>query len=197
MGEIKSAFDKAMEKVEKLGKASEEDLLRWKHRPEGEKLAARFLKEEIHLIPELSNYEDKARRYVVEGALPVLTRNIDLPRNEQAKRSTKRAMEGIKTLKSDKGAVENVYSKMRRIFNHYENEGEQQRRQALEELKRDFAVKLQQALQQQFGAGARLRANAIETHPQFQEEWRRVLIQLDSQYLTLLDEFRAELERIP
>ena len=197
MGEIKSAFEKAMERVEKLGKASEQDTLRWKYHPEGEKLGARFLKDEVHLIPELGKCEEKARPYVIEGVLPVLIRNIDLPRNEQAKRGTKTAMEGIKTLKSDKGAVENVYSKMRRIFNHYENEGEQQRRQALESFKRDFQAKLQQALQQQFGAGARLRANAVETHPQFQEEWRHVLIQLDSQYLKLLDEFKVELNRIP
>ena len=197
MDEIKSAYEKAMERVEKLGKASVQDRLRWKYLPEGEKLAARYLKEEVHLIPELSKFEDKVRQYVVEGAVPVLIRNIDLPRNEQAKRSARTAMEGVKALKSDKGAVENVYSKMRRIFNHYEHEGEQQRQQALEGVKRDFMAKLQQALQQQFGPGARLRANAVETHPQFQEEWRRVLGQLDSQYLRLLDEFKAELERIP
>jgi DNA integrity scanning protein DisA with diadenylate cyclase activity len=122
----------------------------------------------------------------------VLLRSIGLAINELAKKNNRRAMEAIKALKRDKAAVENVYSKMRRIFNHYEQEGEQQRRQAYEMLKQDFQMRIQQAIQQQGGLpmGAKI---DIESQPQFQEEWRRTLAQLDSQYQKLLEEYKREI----
>ena len=95
--------------------------------------------------------------------------------------------EGLKTLKDDKVSVENVYSKMRRVFNHYTEQGELQRKQAYESLISEFETKLQQAVQQQLGASMRVRID-IEKQPQFQEEWRRVKTQLNSQYIKLLDE---------
>ena len=51
--EIKSALQIAMEKVAKLGEATEEERLRWKHVPDGEKLAARYLKQNLNLLSDL------------------------------------------------------------------------------------------------------------------------------------------------
>jgi len=195
MGEIKSAFEKAMEKVEKIGEASEEELMKWKYTPEGQRLAVEYLKEECNLTAELGKYGEETKRFVVEGAQEVLLRSIGLPLNEFAKKNSRRAMEAIKALKRDKASVENVYSKMRRIFAHYEQEGEQQRRQAYEMLKQDFQLKIQQAIQQQIGVPAGVKID-VERQPQFQEEWRRTLAQLDSQYQKLLDEYKREIAGI-
>ena len=192
MDEMKSAFERAMEKAESLGKASDEDLTKWKYIPEGEKLAARYLKEEYDISTELGKYDEKVRKYVTEGAQAVFIRNIDLPRNDIAKKIDKKFMEAIKELKRDKVGIENVYTKMRRVFNHYEKEGEQQRRQTYETVKRDFEAKLMQAAQQQRGAPPPPKMN-VESHPQFQQEWRRILAQLDSQYLRLLDDYKKEI----
>jgi hypothetical protein len=191
MSEMKSAFERAMERAESLGAPSEDDLKKWKYIPDGEKLAARYLKDECDLPSELDGYDETARQHVVEGAQEVLARNLDLPRNEQAKRTNKKVMEAIKELKQDRVAVENVYTKIRRIFNHYEQEGEQQRRQAYEATKQEVEAKLLQALQQQ-GQAPPGRIN-VETQPQFQQEWRRVLAQLESQYVKLLDEAKQEI----
>ena len=134
---------------------------------------------------------------MTEGAVEVLARSIDLPHNDAIKKTNRKAMDGLKLLKKDKSGVENIYSKIRYVFNHYTEQGEQQRRQAYEQLKVQFAAKLQQAMQQQMGANVRLNANAnIERHPQFQEEWRRVLAQLDQQYVNHLNEYRRELIEI-
>ena len=65
MGDIKSAREIAMEKVEKLGTATNEERLKWKYAPEGEKLAARYLKQECNLTTELSNYEAKEKEYIM------------------------------------------------------------------------------------------------------------------------------------
>jgi hypothetical protein len=193
--DIKSALEIAMEKVEKLGEATDEERLRWKYVPEGEKLAAKYIEEDVNIVSELSRYEEKAKEYVINGAMDIMVRNISLPRNDPAKRNSKRAMEGIKTLKSNKVDVENVYTKIRHIFSHYTEQGEQQRKQTYESLKAQFEAKVQQAIQQQMGLPTGVKID-VERQPQFQEEWRRTQSQLDSQYLILLDEYKQELLNI-
>jgi len=195
MGDIKSALELAMEKIEKLGEVTEEERLRWKYVPEGEKLAARYIKEDFNLVAELSQYEESARRYIFEGAEDVLIRNINLPKDDLAKKNNKRAMDGLKNLKNDKVSVENVYSKLRHIFNHYMEQGEQQRKQAYQSLKAEIEAKVQQAVQQQLGLPTPVRID-VERQPQFQEEWRKVQAQLDSQYLKFLGEYKQELSNI-
>ena len=194
MEELKSAFDIAMERAEKLGKASPEEIIKRDLVPQGEKLAARYLKGQCDLTVELGKYDDEARGYVAESVKKVLLRNLDVPKNEVVKRTTRRAMEGIKSLKDDKGGVENVYSKLRRLFKHYEDEGAQQRSQAYEELKQDFYRNLQQ-LAQQKGMPTGISID-VESHPQFQEQWRLTLTRLDAQYRTLVEEYKLEIERI-
>lgn len=195
MSDIKSARELAMEKVEKLGEATDEERLKWKYTPEGEKLAVKYIKQDCNLVDELSQYEENVRRYIIEGASDILIRNINLPRNNSAKQNNKRVMEGLKTLRSQKVGVENVYSKIRRIFNHYIEQGEPQRKQAYERLKIEFEAKVQQAVQQKLGSLMRIKVD-VEKQPQFQDEWRKIQAQLDSQYLKLLDEYKQELSGI-
>ena len=195
MGDIKSALEIAMEKVEKLGKATDEERLKWKYIPEGGKLAARYLKQGCNLVVELSQYQENVRKYIIDGAEDILIRDINLPRDDLAKRKNKQAMDGLKTLKSDKVSVENVYSKLRRIFEHYREQGEQQRKQAYESLKTEFEARIQEAIQQQLGSFAGIRVD-VERQPQFQEEWHRIQAQLNSQYVMLLDEYKRELRAI-
>lgn len=195
MGDIKSALEIAMEKIERLGKATDEERLKWKYVPEGEKLAVRYLKQDCNLVVELSEYEEAARRYVVAGASDILIRNINLPKDDLAKKNNRQVMDGLKNLKTTKVAVENAYSKIRRIFNHYAEQGEQQKKQAYESLKAEFGAKIQQATQQQLSSLVKIEID-VEKQPQFQEEWRKIQTQLDSQYLKLLDEYKRELSGI-
>ena len=195
MGEIKSAAEIAREKLEKIGEPTEAERLKWKYGPEGEKLAARYIKEDSNLATELGKYEKEARKYVSDGASDILIRNIGLPRNDMARKTNKKAMEGLKTIKSDKTAVENVFSKMRRILDHYAQQGEQQKKQAYESLKVEFEAKVQQAIKKQTGINAKMKID-VERQPQFQEEWLKMQAQLDAQYLKLLDEYKQELSAI-
>jgi len=195
MSDIKSAREIAMEKVEELGEVTNEERLRWKYVPEGEKLAARYLKQNLNLATELGKYDEKVAIYIKEGAGEILIRNINLPQNDAIRKNNKKAMDGLKVLKTDKIGVENTFSKMRNIFTHYVEQGEQQRKQAYEQLKAEFSTKVQQAMQQQLGTTAGLNID-IERQPQFQEEWRKLLVQLDSQYINLLNEYKQELSAI-
>lgn len=195
MADIKSAFECAMERVEGLGEASAEDKVKWKHVPEGEKLAARYLKNECNLARELAKYEPVARRYVTDGATETLIRNIDLPRSEFLKVNTERAMEGIRVLRGDNTALESVLDRIRYVINHFEQDGAQQRKQAYEALKSDFRARIERALQQRTGISLEMNVD-VEREPQFQEEWRATLAQLDSQYYKLLDEYKEKLRAI-
>ena len=195
MGEIKSAREIAMEKVEGLGEATEEERLRWKYVPEGSRLAARYIAEDCNLVLELGKYDDKIKEYVIEGLSAILIRNISLPDNDLAKKMNGRAMDGLKAVKNDQVGLENVYSKIRHIFDHYQDMGEQQRNQAYLSLKTEFEAQVRQALQQQLGSLGGMQID-VEKQPQFQTEWRQRLSQLDSEYLKLLDELKQELAAI-
>jgi hypothetical protein len=192
MGEIKSAAEIAREKLEKIGEPTEEERLKWKYSPEGEKLAARYLKEDTNLVNEVKKYDDKAKKYITASVNDILIRNILLPRNEAARRTNKKAMDGLKVLKNDKVAVENVFSRMRHVLDHYVQEGAKQKKQAYESLKTEFEAKIQQAIRKQTGVNARVNID-VEKQPQFLEEWQRVQAQMEAQYLTLLDEYKKEL----
>jgi len=195
MGDMKSALEIAMEKIEKLGKATDEERLKWKYVPEGEKLAVRYLKQGCNLVVEMNRYEENIRRYIIEGAADILARNINLPKDDSVRKNNRKAMDGLKNLKTDKVSVENVFSKIRYIFNHYIEQGEQQRKQAYERLKTEVEAGVQEKLQQQLVSFV---ANSIdvERQPQFQEEWRKIQAQLDSQYQKHLDEYKQELLNI-
>ena len=192
MGEIKSALEIAMEKVEKMGEATDEERLRWKYVPEGERLAAKYMREDINLAAELSQFQDNVTDYVILGMVEVLLRSINLPKTDLARKNNKKAMEGVKTIKKDKVGMENVLTNIRRIFSHYTEQGEQQRKQAYDSLKAQFEAKIQQAVKQQMGLPTGVKID-VGRQPQFQEEWRRLQSQLDSQYFKLLDEYKQEL----
>jgi hypothetical protein len=195
MGEIKSAAEIAREKLEKIGEPTPEERLKWKYAPEGEKLAARYLKDGDDLASEVGKFDAEGRQTIMTTISDILVRNISLPRTEAARRDNKRAMDGLKELKKDKVAVENTLSKMRRIFDHYAQEGARQKQEAYDSLKAEFDAKIQQAVRQQTGVNGRINID-VEKQPQFIEEWQRVQAQMEAQYLNLLDEYKQELTAI-
>ena len=195
MADIKSAYEIAMEKINKIESATPEERLKWKYIPKGEELAGKYIKDDINLTAELAKYGEQERKYVAQGISSILIRNIDLPKNDAVKKNNKKVMDGLTTVKKDKKALENVFSKIRYIFNHYAEQGEAQKKAAYEQVKEEFSMKLQQALAQQ-GSNARINSIDIERQPQFQEEWRKMLIRLDAQYMQHISEYKHELQAI-
>jgi len=195
MGDIKTAAEIAREKLEKIGEPTEQERLKWKFAPEGEKLAALYLKDDANLVNELKKYDDTARPFVVASISDILLRNIGLPRTEAARRANKKAMDGLRAIKNDKVAVENVFSRMRHVLDHYTGEGARQKKQAYDSLKAEFDEKIQQAVRQKTGVNTRVNID-VEKQPQFIEEWSRLQAQMETQYLNLLDDYKRELAAI-
>ena len=187
MADIKSAHEIAQEKIAAIGEVTEEERLRWKYIPQGEKLAAEYLEGKLNLVEELSKQEKKAQTYIKKGAEKALLANIGLPKDEQIKNRNEKTMGALMQIKENKKEVGAVFEKISHILSHYDGQGEQQRQQAYQSLKYELGSKLQQAVEQQMGKGAGLGIN-VESLPQFKEEWQRVLAHLDAGYLKMLDE---------
>jgi hypothetical protein len=192
MSEMKSAWERAMEKVDKLGKASPEELKELEYIPSGNRIAARYLKEDTYdLNTGLNEYKDEnIRKYVIHGVQEILLRNITLPKDDYGKQSIDRAMAGIRQIKKDQGQLDVIFERINNLIAYYD----QARQQAFAQFKTSFETKLKEmgpALQQQqANSGVPLEQ---QIQMQFQEEWRRTSGQLDSQYEGALEEHRQQI----
>ena len=195
MADIKSFREIAMEKAASIGEASEEERLKWKYVPEGEKLAASCLNEGCDIKSKIDSYDKKVREFVLQGAEKVFISNINIPKNDYIKNNNEKAMNNLLFIKKDKNAVKEIFNQINYIFDHYNTQGKQQREQAYELLKSDFQNKIEQALEKQLGTSTNLTIN-VESLPQFQDEWRKTLSQFDSQYNNYLNEYKEALRNI-
>jgi hypothetical protein len=195
MADIKSALEIALEKIAQMGDATEEEHLKWKYIPDGEKLAASCLSDNCEIKSKINNYDKKIRNYVLKGAETVFIANIGIPKNDIIKNNNKKAMDNLMFVKNDKTATKEVYEKINYLFNHYDEQGKKQRDQAYEQLKVDFQKKLEKAIDKKLGSSANISIN-VENLPQFQEEWRKTISNIDAQYFNYLDEYKQELKKI-
>ena len=195
--EIKSAREIAMEKIAALDAVTDDDKLKWKYVPEGEQLALKYLKDGQDIAAPLSNYTQEAQPYVKSGAENILLSNIQPPANESIQNRNKKAMDGVLSIKKDKNAANKLINQMKQILGHYTDQGAEQRKQTYAALKQQFEVKLKKAVNKQLGTKTDTDLGiSVETLPQFQEEWRRTAVQMDEQYLKLLDEYKRELQSV-
>ncbi|MBI2917688.1 MAG: hypothetical protein HYY01_06805 [Chloroflexi bacterium] len=193
MAELKSAFEKAMEKVKDLEKASPEDMRRLELVPKGETMAARFLRDDIaDLAADLAGHPDvSGRRYLTEGAQDALLRNICLPRDSRTKTTNAKAIQGVLALKKNSRRVKESFEQVEHLFTYYEAAV----RQTYDRMKQEFEAKFaetRKAMEQQYGGQVRM---DVERHPQFQEELRRAMGALDQQYEKVLEEHKQRIRQ--
>ncbi len=191
MGEIKSAWQKAMERVEKLERPSPEELEEFKYVPLGKAIAAQYLHEEnFCLDAKLASYkENPGLKYITRGIEQVLLQNIFLPRNAEDKKTGKKAMAGIKAIKKDQKRTAAMLAQLETLLGYYE----QARQQAFTQLKESFTARLQSmaaSMEQQTGTKVNINP---ELQPQFQEMWLKTRSQLDAQYEKALREQKEQL----
>ena len=123
MGEIKSTFEIALEKSEKI-KVPNDVIYRQKYVPEGNKLAARYMDgkiEEDGLLKELSRYGDDFRRYVVYGAQEIFLRHIRLPETGEIQKTNENALKGLWAVRIDKKKIKPVYTEIINLLNGFKN----------------------------------------------------------------------------
>jgi polyhydroxyalkanoate synthesis regulator phasin len=185
MGEIKSAFERAWERAEGLGKLSAEEIQHRKEEefaPLGRGLAGRYLEHgyaEI-LIEGLSKYGDEEREIVVKAALSRLVQAIELENGE----ITTRALKGIIALKGNE-ELGQVEERIRDVCQGYEQARQQQVEQERERIERDKREVLHQLrISGDAVGGINLKASAA---------WADIAHELYSRYDKMLRQLRQEL----
>ena len=191
MGEMKSAWQIAMEKADKLGKVSPDELNSIKYVPEGNRIASQFLQDEkTDLLSELAKFPaDDAARFIKKGIDEILVRNITLPRNDEDIRKTNRAMAGLRLIKEDKKQIESILGLVNTLVNQYQA--------ALQQTYAEFKKKAEVTIQQASRTTRPQRGDQMPLEQklqlQLQEEWREVHSQLDAQYDRALNEHRQKI----
>jgi len=194
MGEMKSSWQIAMEKAEKLGKVSPEEINSIKYVPEGNRIASQYLQDDkSDLMAELAKFPaDDAVKHVKNGIDEILLLNINLPHNEEDMRRTNRAMAGLRLIKENKKQLESVLGLVNNLVNQYQL--------ALKQTYEEFKKKAEMTIQQASRSPHPQRGDQMPLEQrlqlQIQEEWRQIHNELDAQYGKALDEHKRKVREI-
>jgi len=183
LAEIKSALELALEKAERYGRATKEEMTREQYRDQGRQLAVNFLKDGGDLEAEISGLPAAAQGEARVAVKEVLLRNIILPRNGELEDRMAHALEGLMLVARDKKAMARQKAELENLLQNFL----QVRNSALQQLKARFGAgigQMQRALEAQMRQKVKLE---VEHLPQFQEEWRRFQGQLLDQFDPMLE----------
>jgi hypothetical protein len=169
MGELKSAWEIAQEKVNRLGKLSaeeKEEQERQRYRQIGQVLAQKRLdsSQRLDMAAELNKYEEKEREIIKQAVITQLTEAIEFATTSGIS-SVKRATEAISSLKPE---LQPKAEEIGQLVQEYEG-AEQKIRQELESDCR-------QTLHQLRISGTAVDAINIEVDPEWQRA-RQVLVE--------------------
>ncbi|HCJ78796.1 MAG TPA: hypothetical protein DHV84_02075 [Desulfotomaculum sp.] len=192
MEKIKSAYEKALERAEKIT-VSPEQLEAMEYAPKGSQAASQYMQDKsFTLEEEFKKYEAKIQKHLKAGAEETFLSNIRLPENEAAKENNKRAFEGILALKRDKKAVNQVFGEMEYLFDYYAKAINQNYQNLKANMNKRLAA-AQQALEKQLGTKVKLE---VEKQPEFLQEWRKIQFQINAQYENHLKEHKEKIRQI-
>lgn len=195
--EIKSTLEIALEKAEKIGKASKEELWLMSLEEEAQRLAAKFLREELEDFEEkiknfLENKNPNEKKVIIRGILKVLLRNVVLPQTEYQLKDSKKALTGLKILFKKIPEMDKLCKEIEKLITQYKS----QKDAIYKELLKRFAAEvemLEQAISEQLGAEVHVDP---ESHPKFKEEWNKIKEKLDEEYLKQLEYLKNIFEKV-
>jgi len=191
LAEIKSALELALEKAERYGKASSEEMAAAQYQEQGCHLAVNFLKGEGDLEAGLKNLAPQAQEPARIAVKEVFLRNIGLPRNGEGDERQDRALAGLLLVAGNKKDMARLQAELQQMLQQFL----QYRNNAMQQLKTRFSQTLpqmQRAMEAKTGQKMRLE---VEHLPQFQEEWHRFYGQLVDQFEPMLEQLKQRMLR--
>jgi hypothetical protein len=190
VAEIKSALELALEKAEKYGRATKEDLLQDKYKEQGRNWAVQYLnEEEVDLKSELAALPPEAQPLARVAMKEVFLRNITLPKEETIDARLNKALEGMMTVAADKKAMGRIKQDIDQLLQQFL----MARNTAFQQLKNSFMQTLgnyTRALEAQLKTKVRL---DVEQLPEFQQEWRKFEGNLMSQFEPVLEDRKQQM----
>ena len=187
MGEIRSALEIALEKAEKLGKASKEELKKEEAISKGRRIAASFLDDpdKKSLKELMTDVDPSMLNSVIEGAMDTLLRNIVLPKEDTQMERAQKALSGVMDLKGSIAAQ--VVNAISQLLGQFKTTYSQYKEQLKAQMQAQLG-NLKQAVAEQYGMAV-AQALDVEALPEFQQEWSKLSGQI-------IDQFNKELERL-
>lgn len=162
----------------------------------GMKAGADFLNNaDVDLAELFKKYQGQELELFSKGLLQSFMRQISLPRDEG--QPWEGALRGIIELArlwptDISSNLNSLAAEIRNILSRY-FEHKQQLRKQLEDNFAMQAAQLQQALAQQTGMQMKI---SPSQHPKFQEEWQKVVAQMDDQYLNALQQYKDAINQL-
>ena len=191
MAEIKSTMDMVMERAARIAGEHtavelSDDVLK-----EGMRAGAAYMRgDENDLAVRVAAHPEAQRFEFIKGVAKSLLRSVFLPRDDEQLQSAENAMNGMVQLSDGNRELLSVFGDLKKILEQYM----QHRVQAKEQLESAFAQQMAQmegALAQQTGMSMKLKPSQ---HPKFQEEWQRLLDDLNGQYGKVVDQHKQLVE---
>jgi Family of unknown function (DUF6657) len=185
MAEIKSTMEKVLERAARMAadagdQANTEDLDRL-----GMRMAAEFLSgTEKNLSKSLLKQPAEKQMSIRAGMARTLLRNIVLPRDKELIETGNQALQGLMDLGQSSKELSTICSEIKQLLGQY-NQHKEQLKQQLEQAVR---AQLEQKMGNQRGKHSGQVAMNPAMHPQYQEEWARMLSDLNNQYNQALDQ---------
>ncbi len=181
--EIKSTLEIALEKAEKLGKASKEELEWEKYKEKALMYVGKFLKGELPNFKEevskfVAGLPSKFQRKALKTIVEALLKNLVLPRDDYHLKEMEEILNALKNLLSQVPQLDKLFEETKKLLKEYHL----QKEAIYQELEKRFAASLsalERAVSEEMGAQVKL---SPEAHPQFQEEWRKIKGHLDEEY---------------
>ncbi|MCA1765779.1 MAG: hypothetical protein LC633_05970 [Desulfobulbaceae bacterium] len=194
MAEIRSTMEMVMERAARLeAEQSGSDLQGEDEVKEGMRAAAAFMREEeSDLAAALERCRPEARGNFIKGVAEGLLRNITLPREDEQLDNAGQAMNGLVQVGRNHPDLLAIFGDLTKILDQYR----QHRQQLKEQLDANFAQQMPQleaAMAQKTGRAMKLEPSQ---HPKYQEEWQRVMDDLNGQYGKAVEQHKQMVVKI-
>jgi ElaB/YqjD/DUF883 family membrane-anchored ribosome-binding protein len=193
MGEIRSSIEIAMEKADRLGRTTKEELETEKLSDRGRRIVARYMQGEIEgLKAGLSDISKNEMPLVLKGATEILLRNIVLPRDKDQWPGIIKALSGFAELKGSQ--ANHIIPRIEQLLKSYE----QTRDQYYEQLKmqmEDHLGGIRQAISQQYGTAIASKID-VNSLPEFQKEWSHISVEIADQFEQQLMPLKEHLKEL-
>ncbi|RKX61221.1 MAG: hypothetical protein DRP29_01020 [Thermodesulfobacteriota bacterium] len=195
--EIKSTLEIVWEKVEKIGKASKEELEIERLKEEAQKVVGKFLSQESSdfekdFINLITDKPSKHRKVIIKTVVQTFLKNIVLPLTQYQLEDAKKAVQGLNIVFKTVPEVSQISRQIEKILEEYYNHKEI----LFNELKKRFNAGvegLERALSNELGTEVKIN---VEEQPQFKEEWNKIKEKLDLEYGRQLEYLKNLFEKL-
>lgn len=194
MAEIKSTLEIALERANKILQTSGTDVKDIKYEEDGKKIAAKFMNEKGTKLKDLmKDIDPSGLKSYINGIMDILLRNITLPKDKSQWDTIERAFEGIIEIKGSN--AKNIIKQLKQFLQSYD----ETKNSLYEQLKMQFQSRmsgLQEMIMLQYGSEVASRIQ-VDSLPQFQQEWQKILSEINNQYNQKIQQIKDIIKNLP